>query len=291
MNAVFLALLPVWAGFHGVNAGFSVGAYLPTNGGDGGTTRTRLGEPDKQSTRHLNNDFLWDLSMRDGFPQFPQGLENVTDQDDDIVFSYNYTGTLTQAKTLGVQIFQYDCVRGTDSLGVNISDIDINTTLGQMTLATDIDITKIVDSTAHYQQVSANNATISFCVRVDYLYTGPDKKAESMNFYETKVQITVDLLAGFNLTAVNIQTNDPSSSDITLEIEAPILAYFCDENFTDIGQPVFSQGEIVVGCMAVVPEKQNQVNHPDQKDLHSVLYHQKSTHTFFCFIVQCPLLT
>ena len=226
--------------------------------GEGGGHSIRSFVLAEAADRRLGTDFDWELTLEDGYPQFPHDLDDVETYEDDLVFFYNHTGTLSEAKTLETRLLQYDCLGETDNVGMNISAL--YDSVGKSLLVdTDIDSSSIADSSAHYQQIDAVNATISFCVRVDYLYTGPNGMAESINFHETKVRIAVDLSAGFNLTAVDITKLDPSDLAIRKEVDAPVQAYFCDENYEDIGQPEFSQGDIVVGCMAVVPEKQNEV--------------------------------
>ncbi len=140
-------------------------------------------------------DFDWDIMPEDGFPSIAFDDAN---EESEVIFKYNFTGTLTDRKFLDVKLYKNDCVTAADA-----SLAFINTTSGdELDVELDI-IQETISDSVHYQDINSTAAIIGFCLRVDYNYVDGDGLVESINFYETNVTITVDLTAKFTLTEIS----------------------------------------------------------------------------------------
>jgi hypothetical protein len=116
---------------------------------------------------------------------------------------------------LGVQLFENDCSTAADATALVI----VNNTDGDV-LNIDLDIVQeTITTSAHYNEITAAEAAISFCLRVDYTYDNGVDPAESINF--TTNVTTVDLTANFTLTGIvpsvlRPMARPPTSSSTTL---------------------------------------------------------------------------
>jgi hypothetical protein len=151
--------------------------------------------PGNDMARQLAGDFDWDIQPEDGYPSI---AFDDTNEDSEVIFKYNFTGTLTDRKFLDVKLYKNDCVTAADA-----SLAFINTTSGdELDVELDI-IQETISDSVHYQDINSTAAIIGFCLRVDYNYVDGDGLVESINFYETNVTITVDLTAKFTLTEIS----------------------------------------------------------------------------------------
>ena len=78
----------------------------------------------------------------------------------------------------------------------------------------------------------------------NYNYEG-----DGVNFHETVVSINVDLTAGFELTAISVERVEGDNSEVTVNVGCEIYEYFCNDLYEDIGQPSFSQGDVMQACI------------------------------------------
>jgi hypothetical protein len=134
-------------------------------------------------------DFSWGLASREGFPVI---AFNASTEKSEVQFMYDYTGTLTESKNLSMSLLQIDCLTPADSSLAFAADY---ATPGELSVAIDI-IEDTIEDSVHYIQTNSSTATITFCVRADYMF-----ESDSMNFYEIIVTINVDETAGFTLNA------------------------------------------------------------------------------------------
>jgi hypothetical protein len=160
--------------------------------------------PGKGIARQFAGDFDWGIQPEDGYPSI---AFDDTNKDSEVIFKYNYTGTLNDGKFLDVKLYKNDCVPATDASLAFVStssgnELDIELGIVQETIS----------NSMHYQDITGTAAIIGFCLRVDYNYVDGDGVIESINFYETNVTITVDLTANFTLTEIGA---DRTSADTT----------------------------------------------------------------------------
>jgi hypothetical protein len=186
-------------------------------------------------------DFNWDIEPREGFPVI---AFNDSTEDSEVVFMYDYTGTLTAAKNISLELFKYDCVTPADSSLAFAADYD---TLGEISIDLDI-IQDTIKTSNVYNETNITTATIEFCLRADYKF-----QSDSLNFYETVVSINVDLSANFTLGAITVARNGADDASSTLDCDVEI--YYCYRNGTEVFPvPSYRQGSALEVCIQVVEE-------------------------------------
>jgi hypothetical protein len=201
---------------------------------------TTEAQPKARRMRELS-DFNWDIEAVDGFPTI---VFNGTNNDSEVVFRYNYTGILSGEKTITISILEFDCLtEAGSSLG---SDGDYSVP-GELTVNIDI-VQETIAKSALYTELDPTAARIEFCARVDYVFAG-----DSLNFYETKVTIDVDLTANFTLDSITVERNGADDAAATIDCDVEI--YYCYQDYTEvIPAPTFSQGGAMEVCIRVVEE-------------------------------------
>jgi hypothetical protein len=194
--------------------------------------------------RQLVGDFDWDIQPEDGYPSISF---DDTNEESEVIFKYNFTGTLTDRKFLDVKLFKNDCVSASDA-----SLAFINTTSGDE-LNIDLDIIQeTITNSAHYQDINGTAAVIGFCLRVDYNYVDGDGLTESINFYETNVTITVDLTANFTLTEISAERTSADSEAANADLNYPVEAYICLDDNSEVANPAaLVQGSFLQVCVRI----------------------------------------
>jgi hypothetical protein len=194
--------------------------------------------------RQLAGDFDWDIQPEDGFPSINF---DDTNEDSEVIFKYNFTGTLTDRKFLGVKLFRNDCVTAPDA-----SLAFVNTTTGdELDIELDI-IQETITNSVHYQDLNGTAAIIGFCLRVDYNYVDGDGLIESINFYETNVTITVDLTANFTLTEISADRTSADSEAANAALDYPVEAYICLDDNSEVESPAaLAQGSFLQVCVKI----------------------------------------
>ena len=193
---------------------------------------------DYQTERQLQ-DLQWDLARLEAFPAIDLGNA----ENEDIQFRYYYSGTLSDSKTMSVTLFQKDCVTPADFTALSFSIVDTAKPIFGFNV--DVNETEIVTS-SHYVDVDATTARIHLCARVDYNYV-VGVVAESQNFHETNVTITVDLTNGFALNNVNV--GNLNSDVISSDVYCSVVAYFCHDDNSPLPSYRIFQGENVQFCV------------------------------------------
>lgn len=188
-------------------------------------------------------DFSWTIVPREGFPAI---AFNDTTEDSEVLFKYDYTGTLTGSKNLSVSLFQNDCLTPADSSALGFA-ADYGTP-GALSIAIDIIQETIAKSVLYNETNDATAATIEFCVRIDYNF-----ESDSLNFYENIVTISVVLTAGFTLDTITAERNGTDDKSVNLDCDVEI--YYCYRNYTEVlPAPKYTQGTALEVCIRVVEE-------------------------------------
>jgi hypothetical protein len=121
-------------------------------------------------TRQLVGD--WDIQPEDGYPII--GFDD-TNEENEVVFKYNFTGTPNNRKFLDVNLYQNDCVSASDDSLAFINstsgdELDINIDVIQETIANSV----------HYQDINGASATIdSACAWTTTTLTTTDSSSPS----------------------------------------------------------------------------------------------------------------
>jgi hypothetical protein len=199
---------------------------------------------DVNMARQLATDFNWDIQPEDGFPII--GFDNTTEKNE-VIFKYNFTGTLTERKFLDVTLYQSDCISASDA-----SLAFVNSTNGDE-LDIDVDIIQeTISDSVHYREINKGTANVGFCLRVDYNYIDNDGIIEGINFFETNVTIDVDLTANFTLTGININRDIVENENATAEFDYPVEAYFCLDDNSEVENPKpLTQGSTLQVCVKI----------------------------------------
>jgi hypothetical protein len=194
--------------------------------------------------RQLAGDFNWDIQPEDGYPSI---AFDDTNEEREVIFKYNFTGTLSARKFLGVTLYQNDCITAPDA-----SLAFVNSTNGdELDIELDI-IQETISNSVHYIDLNGTAAIIGFCLRVDYNYVDGDGLTESINFYETNVTINVDLTANFTLTGISADRTSADSEAANADLDYPVEAYFCLEDNSEVFSPAaLEQGSILQVCVRI----------------------------------------
>jgi len=195
------------------------------------------------SDRLLQGDFDWDVMPEDGYPII--GFDDTTETSE-VVFKYNYTGTLSASKTLTYNLYQLDCTTPADSALASTNTIVAD----ELTVDIDI-IQETITNSVHYNEIDNTAAEINFCMRVDYNFVGPDG-TESINFHETNVTIGVDLLANFTLDSIVTDRTAADAADAEATLDYPVEAYICQDDNSEVLTPAaLTQGSVLQFCVKI----------------------------------------
>jgi hypothetical protein len=187
-------------------------------------------------------DFDWDIMAEDGFPIINF---NDTNEESEVIFKYNFTGTLGDRKFLGVKLFQNDCVSTPDASLAFVNSTDGN----ELSVELDI-IQETISNSVHYSDLNGTAAIIGFCLRVDYNYVDGDDLTESINFYETNVTINVDLTANFTLDGISADRTSADAEAANADLDYPVEAYICLEDNSEVTNPgALEQGSFLQVCV------------------------------------------
>jgi hypothetical protein len=203
------------------------------------------GSVDNNMARQLAGDFDWDIQPEDGYPII--GFDD-TNEANEVVFKYNFTGTLNDRKFLDINLYQNDCVSASDA-----SLTFINSTSGdELDVSIDV-IQETIANSVHYQDINGTAAIIGFCLRVDYNYVDNDGIIESINFYESNVTINVDLTANFTLTGINVlRIVVANETTAEAELDYPVEAYICLDDNSEVENPaLLTQGSTLQVCVKI----------------------------------------
>jgi hypothetical protein len=199
------------------------------------------------SVQRRDQDFDWAIHSLEGYPIIDFVADSVGSE---IVFMYNFTGTLDNNKFLEPKLFMADC----ETEGTLGALTGLNATNGNQ-LSLDIDVVQaLIDPSDFYSKAADElSANITFCVRVDYKYTPFGSSiSESLNFHETRVAVSVDLTAGFQLTSINAERTDVDGETADADLEYRVIAFYCNEGNEELATAsTYNQGDIVQVCVRV----------------------------------------
>jgi hypothetical protein len=200
--------------------------------------------PGSDMARQLAGNFDWEIEPEDGYPIIAFDDSN---EQSEVIFKYNFTGTLSDTKFLDVNLYQNDCGSASDASfaivdSINGDELDIMLNIIQETISDSI----------HYQDVNGTAAAIGFCLRVDYNFVDDDGLTESINFYETNVTITVDLTANFTLTGITADRTAADIENADAFLDYPVEAYICLDDNSEVSNPEpLVQGSALQVCIRI----------------------------------------
>jgi hypothetical protein len=157
-------------------------------------------------------------------------------------FYYNLTGGVPLERSFSAALYLNDCVtpaNATTALTLNPTLVDDSRYQVRMELSLDT-----ISESSYYKLLPDYSAEISFCLRVDDLYM-----SESIFFHDTNVTITANMTAGFELLDILIDSLGPDAASLDAAISCDVYEYFCNETYHDIGNPVYTQGDALIGCI------------------------------------------
>jgi hypothetical protein len=158
--------------------------------------------------------------------------------------------TLDNNKYLESKLFMADCkTEGTQGALTILN----STARNELTLDVDV-VQALIDPSDYYVKARDElSANITFCVRVDYKYTPIGSSiSESVNFHETKVTVSVDLTAGFQLTSINAERTDADEEAADADLDYPVIAYYCNEENEELDtDPTYNQGDVMQVCIRI----------------------------------------
>jgi hypothetical protein len=195
-----------------------------------------------------NADFDWDIVRMAGYPLF--SFANASENE--VVFKYSVSGvsstTYGDTKYIRANVYTSDCIT-TSNLPAILVQQEL-TEADEYTVGVNI-MEAFISNSDYYQQTNPTNATIGFCIRLDYLYDPKDgSEPSSINFHETNVTVAVDLTAGFSLTeGLSVDRNEAGQESAAVALEYPVTAYFCNSDSVKVPAPVLSQGSALQFCV------------------------------------------
>ena len=200
--------------------------------------------------------FNWNIDL-DGPPpddgEYPLLNFDAANVDKEITFQYSYGGVYNaDSKFFTTKMLMEGCLETipegeTESLVIKNEAVD--TEAKKLTFDIDVLQSIIADST-YYSDGEDFTANIKFCVRVDY-----NTAAESVNFHETEVTLTVDLTAGFQLTGIAAERSAAmQTGPLDADVQYNVTAYYCDATNEEIAAPVYSQGDVMQVCIRIADE-------------------------------------
>lgn len=179
-------------------------------------------DEDEDDERQLGQ-FDWDVNIVEGYPLLNVGFDG--EAADQVLFLYNFTGDVTgTGRSVDVTLMEFDCIApGALGEGNGLMVTQQDMVEDELSVAVDVSTETITES-QYYSSVNLTTAEIAFCVRVDYKYDG-----DSVNFFENKIVISVDLTEGFQLTSIDIDRTKKSQAEADVRIDCEIHEYFCDD--------------------------------------------------------------
>jgi hypothetical protein len=199
------------------------------------------------SVERRAQDFSWNITSMDGYPTIDFDADSLGSE---IEFKYNFTGTLGTNKYLEPKLFMADCkTPGTFGALTMLN----STARNELTLDVDV-VQALIDPSSYYVKAPDElSANITFCVRVDYMYIPfGSAVSESVNFHETKVTVSVDLTAGFQLTSIKAERTSADEEAADAELDYPVIAYYCNQQNEELPvDPIFNQGDVMQVCIRI----------------------------------------
>ena len=196
--------------------------------------------------------FNWNINL-DGPPPDMGEYPLLNFDDNEVSFQYSYGGVYdAESKFFTTSMLMEGCLETipegeTESLVIKNEAVDT----ANKKLTFDIDVLQsIVTESSYYADGADFTAEIKFCVRVDY-----NTVAESVNFHETEVTLTVDLIDGFQLTGIAAELSAAmQTGPLDADVLYNVTAYHCDGFNQEIAAPVYSFGDLMQVCIRVADE-------------------------------------
>jgi len=194
------------------------------------------------------NKFSWDI--------FYQGA-GVTFSDEsgkeEIKLGYN-----TSLRARDVVVYDYENCNSTVDSSVIFVKTNMKPTSsshGTLDVLLDVEQDAIVGSNVWFNGTSPNTNHILLCVRVDLTDkidpTDPTLD-KSVSFHEVKLNITIDMTQGFDVTDIQSDRDDATVTNETASLNYTVLAYPCTSSTSgDIQStmPPLAQGDVCTICV------------------------------------------
>ena len=155
----------------------------------------------------------------------------------------------TSLRDATIQLFEWDCSTSIPLTVATASGIAKQSSLRHANLTVSIDIAQ--DNVTSYPSVWTDVATgeglITMCVRVDLLQD-IDGVATSVHFHEQRLRVTVGLLQGFEVGAVDLLRVTADEEDGDADVDYELIACQCSESFECL-TTTLTQGSEVFICV------------------------------------------
>jgi hypothetical protein len=198
----------------------------------------------KTSVVSTQNKFAWDLvRLGDAAVAF-----SADASESEIVLNYNIS-----IRETNIQVFQFDCntIVPPEEVSLNgtISEFSpVSTTHQNLTIRVDIKQDAVIGSGIWSDGETDGVGTISMCIRVDL--TLDDENKTSVTFHEQKLDLTIGLLQGFEVTGIDLNRTEASNEDGTGNFDYELTACQCDEASVCVPEgTLLTQGEDVFICV------------------------------------------
>jgi len=147
-----------------------------------------------------------------------------------------------------IQAYEYDCITPIPANVTTLtSETNItSTTNANFTVAIDIQQDTILSSPI-WTDVGVGEGLISMCVRVD-LVLNSDPDALSVNFHEQRLNVSVSLLQGFEISGIDLNRLNATEENGSADLDYNVIACQCDANRTCV-DTVLTQGSDVYICV------------------------------------------
>lgn len=199
----------------------------------------------------LTFDSDWDITLDQG-PTVTFSDDTLTSE---VEYSFSYTGTLGDTKSLNAEVRTDDCLTAITDGGISItsqgaqgSGYNVVLDVEQNTISTHAEFQDAFDNPTFIGGQTA--ILIPFCVRVDY-YLGPQGNLESVNFLEVQQTLTLLMNANFAVVSAQVQTRAATTMSDQGTLEYTFDSYLCDSSnpYVQGSFGPYNQGSVMSVCI------------------------------------------
>jgi hypothetical protein len=187
------------------------------------------------STTTTDGKFDWDIEMLN--TTFNPSLAH--DSNKVVEFRYSIPSLADNGKICTPRLYTHDCAGSSDEMTLSSIQYPADDVM-KFDVAMDVDR---IQGSPFYEDDNQDTVTfdVHFCTRID-CYLGNS----SINFYESKYTLTVDIMANFIREAYLYRTLDHKNESFFFEI---VEGYFCDHNGNLLPAPDLEPGDAVGYCV------------------------------------------
>lgn len=159
----------------------------------------------------------------------------------EIMLDYNIS-----LRDVAIQLYEVDCNTTVPSTVVTATGAVTQTSLRHANLTVSVDVVQEnVTSSPIWSDVSLGEGLISMCIRVDMLL----EDGTSVHFHEQRLRVTIGLLQGFEVGAVDLSRVSPDEEDGDAVVDYEIVACQCNVDFECLS-PTLTQGAAAFLCVS-----------------------------------------